>query len=950
MSSGSSLAGVGAAGDTWHVPSRLSSGHLVGRTRELAELELAWREAAQSDPALVLLGGDSGIGKSRLLGELQGRARQAGGRVLQGGSLDQEEAELPYAPLVGALRDLVRERDPALEALSAGSRRVLAGLLPGLDDGAEPPEFRGGTGQLRLFEALFELIDRLSEDAPLLLALEDVHWADRSTRTFVSFLARSLRCERVLVILTYRSDELHRRHPLRPLLSELERIDRSRSIELAPLSAEELTEALADILGADPDPLLVRRLYARSEGNPLFTEELLAAGLDGRGSAPQSLRDAFMLRIERLSADAQAAVRAIAVGRRLRENEVAEVTGLAGPAAQAALREAIAEQVLVSEDDGRIAFRHALLREVVGDDLLPGERTDLHAALARMLAAQVPDDPAARAELVATIAGHWAGAGDREAALRASVDAARSAIAVNAFGVAADMAESALELWPRVGEPEQVAGIGHVRLLRMAASAHSVGGGEQPRVEALLVQALDELGEDPDPVERAALLDRLARTQWSLNRGPEAIETAQSALAMLPDGEAEPERASLLSWLARMRMLRGRLREALIDARGALEAAVAAGDRAVESEVLNTLGSVQMGLGLEREGEAALRRAIEISRADDDLSTLAYAISNLADVMNIRGHTAEAVAVARDGLAATPRWLGGARDWMALTLSEMAFDIGDWRLAREQLGQTGANAGESLLLIFRLIRETELALGEGDLDHAGRLLEELEPIVACSSEPQWIGASGSLLGEYRRARRDLPAARAAVDHGLDRLEVCTEDVMRIARLSGVGVRVEADIALRARDFGERATEKDALARARIHVQRLNAAAQEGGPVEQAWKATGAAEMRRARGRPDPMAWAKAAAAWHGVGTTVRRGLRAVAPGRGGRRTGRSGGCRRAGRGRAHGRGGARCPAARGRGLAVDRAGPAGHGQRRRGRVGGHRRHRRGRGAVRPHAA
>ena len=160
-------------------------------------------------------------------------------------------------------------------------------MLPGLqDDGRLRSDRDDPSGQLRLFEALLELIDTLSESAPLVLALEDMHWADRSTRTFVAFLARSLRQERVVLLLTYRADELHRRHPLRPLLSELERLERARRIDLSPFDRDELGEALADILGAQPEASLLERLFARSEGNPLYTEELLAAGLDGRGAAP----------------------------------------------------------------------------------------------------------------------------------------------------------------------------------------------------------------------------------------------------------------------------------------------------------------------------------------------------------------------------------------------------------------------------------------------------------------------------------------------------------------------------------------------------------------------------------------------------------------------------------------------------------------------------------------
>jgi DNA-binding CsgD family transcriptional regulator len=199
-------------------------------------------------------------------------------------------------------------------------------------------------------------------------------------------------------------------------------------------------------------------------------------------------------------------------------------------------------------------------------------------------------------------------------------------------------------------------------------------------------------------------------------------------------------------------------------------------------------------------------------------------------------------------------------DWMRLTISELAFDAGDWTQARAQLGPLRSHT-VGILLIFRHIREAELALGEGDEEAAAACLAEIEPLVATSSEPQWIGVVGALLGELRRRQRDLPGARAAVANALDRLEVCTDDVARIARVSAIGTRVEADIAQRARDLRERAEERDAVARARIHAQRLRGAALDGGPVERAWSAVGAAELARARGRNDPKLWAKAAREW-----------------------------------------------------------------------------------------
>ena len=854
--------------DTSDMRARLTSTHFVGRVGELAELELASREAADSRPVLVLLGGESGVGKTRVVTELERRVVD-GALVLRGDAAEQGDAELPYAPVLGALRPLVRERHPALRELSAGSRAQLAGLLPGLDNGGPSVERDDPSAQLRLFEALLELLDLLSESSPLVLIFEDMHWADRSTRTFVSFLARSLRQERVMLLLTYRSDELHRRHALRPLLSELERLERARRIELAPFDRVELTEALADILGDAPNADLVERLFARSEGNPLYTEELLAAGLDGRGAAPQSLRDAFLLRIERLPVDAKRAARAIAVGRRLDETMLVGVTGIEHGALHEALREAVAEQVLVTVSGGAFTFRHALLREAVYDDLLPGERVDLHLALARLLEQGEPASDEREVERATMVASHYASAGDQPAALRATVRAAVAARKVHAYGEAADLAERALELWPRVSDEERTFDLDHVDLLLLAAGAHCVAD-DRSRTEVLFVSALEELDPELDPRRYASVLARLASTQWQLNRGLEGVETAQRALDMLPDGESH-ERASVLAFLARTRFLRGRFRGAQTDGEEALALAVSVGDRVAEMEVLNTLGITQIALGEVEEGVGRLRRAIDIARETDNIDGLAEAYSNLADMLNLRGRTREAIETVKEGLAAVPRRLPISRQWMMLTLSELEVEAGDWEQARANLGLPPAQL-TGIVLIFRLLREAELALGEGDDDRASRLLEEAEPLVERSSEPQWIGSLGSQLGELRRRQGDLPAARAAVQHALDRIELCTDDVMRIARVTAVGARVEADFAQRARDLREKRDERDAVARARIHIQRLQAIAQDGGPVERVWNAVAAADLARARGRSDPALWAKAAREWEAIGRTFLAAL------------------------------------------------------------------------------
>src|SRR5215207_3884264 len=323
--------------DTQGVATRMTSSRLIGRTAELAELEAALRDAADGRPSLAFVAGESGVGKSRLIAELAARARQDGARVAIGECVELGDEELPYAPLVSVLRSLARDRDPVLDELPPAARAELAALLPEL--GGEARAEREATqGQPRLFEALLTLLDLLGREQPFALVLEDIHWADRSTRAFLVFLARSLWTERVLVVATYPSDELHRRHPLRPLLAELERETRSRRIELARLTRDELADLLADILGGDADDELLERLYSRIDDNPPTTEELLAARLDGRGGLPSTLRDALMVRIERLSDPAQEALRVLSAGRRLAHGVLAEASGLGAAELRAVVR------------------------------------------------------------------------------------------------------------------------------------------------------------------------------------------------------------------------------------------------------------------------------------------------------------------------------------------------------------------------------------------------------------------------------------------------------------------------------------------------------------------------------------------------------------------------------------------------------------------------------------
>jgi predicted ATPase len=280
------------------VSQRITSSEFIGRGPELTALLDALHSAGENRFSGVFVAGESGVGKSRLLHELEREAESRGARVLSGECFTLAEGELPYAPIRSALRRLERDLDPGVfDELLGPGRDELARLLPQLRalDAREPdPEsIREPLARARMFELLLGLLTRLGGQAPVVLLIEDVHWADRSTLDLLAFLVANARREALLLVCSYRTDELHRGHPLRAFLAQHERPPAVQRVDLRRFTLQELAAQLHGILGTAPDPALVTRLHARTEGNAFFTEELLASSREGT-ELPASLRDALM--------------------------------------------------------------------------------------------------------------------------------------------------------------------------------------------------------------------------------------------------------------------------------------------------------------------------------------------------------------------------------------------------------------------------------------------------------------------------------------------------------------------------------------------------------------------------------------------------------------------------------------------------------------------------------
>ena len=442
---------------------RLSSQVTVGRHGELAGLRAAYDRAADGRASAMLIGGEAGVGKTRLLTEVSSYAQDAGALVLLGRCADLRDADMPLLPIAEALAAL--------------------GPLPA-DESAEVEDaWRGRAPGVAVFMPVLDRLREASASAPVVLAVDDLHWADRSTLDLLTFLLARLRDERLALMLTFRSDALDRRAELRDFVAEAGRRPIVGRIELGRLSRDELGAQLEGILERAPDPGLVDAVFARSAGNPLFAEELVAAAADeGTEGLPDTLRDMLLARIRTLEAAAQAVVRAVAIGGgRIHHDLVTAAATLDEPQLGDAIRQAILGHVLVADADA-VAFRHPLLQEAAYDETLPGERAGLHAAFARALEGR-PELGGGNAAIVAAeIAHHWWRAGDRPRALRAALYAGHEAERAHAPAEAAVHLLRALDLWEAVGEAERPPGADRADVLARAAQTTAWSGAPEQSI------------------------------------------------------------------------------------------------------------------------------------------------------------------------------------------------------------------------------------------------------------------------------------------------------------------------------------------------------------------------------------------------------------------------------------------------------------------------------------
>ncbi|GGW74504.1 helix-turn-helix transcriptional regulator [Streptomyces lucensis JCM 4490] len=847
------------------VETRSVSPVFVGRTDELGTLNDALARAAAGEPQALLLGGEAGVGKTRLVEEFTMAAGRREAVVALGGCVEIGADGLPFAPFSSALRALRDALPEEFAAAGAGQEEELARLLPEL--GEATSSRHDEQGMARLFELTARLLERVAADHPVVLVLEDLHWADASTRHLLAYLFRTLRTGRLVVLATYRSDDIHRRHPLRPLLAELDRLRTVRRIELARFTRDEVARQIAGILAAEPDPARVDEIFERSDGNAFFVEELAVSGCEGCcDGLTDSLRDLLLVRVEKLPETAQRVARVVAEGGSTVEYRlIAAVAQLTEDDLIEALRAAVGANILTVTPAGDgYRFRHSLVREAVADDLLPGERSRLNRRYAEALEA----DPAlvAADARVMRLASYWYHAHDAAKALPAVLDASVAARRRHAYTEQLRLLERAMELWDSVPQEVRCAlrpvdytevyppcgcdpattPLNYLDLMAEAAVAGRFGG-ERERALKITKRALRLLEDEPDALRAAWFWVQRSRLVQAQGRGDgwQELATAQDLVRGLPPSEVHAE---VLALVAGWSMLHRPGPEAFAAAERAVEYARMVGARDTELHARLTLSGLKVDAGDPETGLAEMREVLQDALAEGVHHVAGRAYVNLPSELQSVGRDREAAPLMREGIAyARKHGLLDSEAWTWGNLSDALYSLGQWPQAAEaaahatRVGHSAKPRGAGALKL------AHLALGRGDLAEADRQLAAARAHYGTHDPmPQASLPLARLALGVAAAQGRIADARAELLHALE--AGFPPGTQRYGwPLLLAAATAEADARSLPAAQADRADILDRLEKA---VRKLTT----GAPLWQAYAQWTRAELLRAHSRDTPDAW------------------------------------------------------------------------------------------------
>lgn len=659
----------------------------VGRRSELDTLQRAWARAARRFGGTVLVAGEAGIGKSRLCAEFAAVAERQGARVLVGATTEPESG--PYQALIAAAQYglPLLAREGLDDVWAAALTRVLPEIRAIRPELAEPAALDDDRARTRLHESLARFFETIAQARPLVLVLEDMHWARRDTVDAIEALARRVTGAPVLLVLTFRTEETGSTHPLRALARTLQSERRAGRVALGPLDGDAIRDLTARTPGAARAPAALAASIVRlSEGNPLFVRELLR-GFAETGEIPDgddaahSIADAIMARVERLSPEARALADAAAT---VGGDFTLEIAAAAAGRSEHEVTDAVDELVerhLVRESaatNATYTFTHALIASTIYARTPPDRRPARHRRIARLLSSWTETDRGT----LGMLARHWDAAEDPARAYDAYLRAAQAASSVYARAEAlvyarraAALAEddrsrfAALHIAVREHERSPEAGEWPHDLERLERCAAQLGDGERftalagrARYElrggdagrsTAAVDAMQSLAErSDDPARRAVALEALGNLHTLVGGVNEAAEALRAALRYAERAGDLDHVAHVRHLLVKILMRKGDLDEATVEL-GRQRDAIASGGRLTDRLALASAEATRAVVLEDGElsqsvGEEMLRIAEHIGDVDSEAQahgTLAYAAHLRGDARGMRAHYDQAIAV-----------------------------------------------------------------------------------------------------------------------------------------------------------------------------------------------------------------------------------------------------------------------------------------------------------------
>ncbi len=677
------------------MPESASSGVLLERDRELEQLSRWLDEARTGHGRLVLVGGETGVGKSTLVDHLRRR-------------------------IPGSVRQLVG----ACEPLATSGPLGPAGRIAAATGGALAAAVAGGEPPDRVAAALLGELEQVPGGC--LVVVEDVHWADGASLDVLRFLARRLRTLPALLVATYRDDAIGADHPLRMLMGDVAAFPTVRRLPLAPLSPDAVA-ILARGSGLDP-----AELFRRTGGNPFFVTEIVAAGTL---SIPATARDAVLARAARLSGPARVLLDVVAV---IGDGADAALVGEVAGTDAVVLDECVGTGVL-RQVGTEFRFRHEIARLTVEDAILPIRRAGLHREALRARLARGEDDPA-------RLAHHAEAGGDTEATLRYATAAAERAAGVGAHAHAAAQYGRALRSGAHL-DPAARADL----LARM--SWECAVSDQVPQAVEACEEALAIWRAGDDRLRLGDGLRWLSRLQWMTHRGAESQRTASAAVALLEPLPPGPELARAYANLAQQRVIVVDVAGAVAAGERAIALAETVGDAATVAHALMSVGQARL-LDGDDAGEALIRDGVRRARTmgDDELAARGLYGLVRAHLFNRRYGPAEAVIA--DGVAlCADRGIEFWRYYLLGGLAVCRLEQGDWAEA-EQLASLVLATTQSTAIARRIspcITLASLRVRRGEpgaeefLSEAARLAEQIgwagfgQSLTAVRLERAWLG-------------------------------------------------------------------------------------------------------------------------------------------------------------------------------------------------------------------